>query len=321
METFHILNELGNKGIPFLFIAAYDKSELLVYPLNQVDPNKILYSVKEKTNAGHIEKPGLKPRIIQFRASYDDFLQAFSMVMDEISAGNTYLLNLTASTPIDLEGDLRDIFLLSNAPYRLWLKDRFVVFSPESFITIRNNTISSFPMKGTIRANIEHAREKILADPKEAAEHATIVDLIRNDLSRVAKNVYVQRYRYVERVETARDPLLQVSSEICGTLPSDWNSNIGNILLELLPAGSVTGAPKQKTLEIIKRAENHDRGFYTGVFGIFDGSELETAVMIRFIEKSRSGYVYKSGGGITFMSEPGPEFGELCDKIYLPFVY
>jgi len=112
--------------------------------------------------------------------------------------------------------------------------------------------------------------------------------------------------------------LLQVSSEIKGNLPDDYNAHIGEILFRLLPAGSVTGAPKNKTVEIICKTETYERGYYTGVFGVFDGKNMDSAVMIRFIEKTADGYVYKSGGGITAFSNLKDEYNEMLKKIYVP---
>jgi len=89
--------------------------------------------------------------------------------------------------------------------------------------------------------------------------------------------------------------------------------------LQLLPAGSITGAPKSKTVEIIAKAENYKRNYYTGIFGVYDGNTLESAVMIRFIEKDFGQLYFKSGGGITSMSDPVKEYDELIQKIYVPF--
>ena len=128
------------------------------------------------------------------------------------------------------------------------------------------------------------------------------MDLIRNDLSIVAEDVTVKKYRYIDRLKTNKGELLQVSSEICGRLPHDFYSNLGEILFSLLPAGSISGAPKPKTLEIIERAEGYERGFYTGIFGWFDGQNLDSAVMIRFVEQNGEQLIFKSGGGITSQS-------------------
>jgi para-aminobenzoate synthetase component 1 len=144
--------------------------------------------------------------------------------------------------------------------------------------------------------------------------------LIRNDLSLVAKNVKVDKFRYVEKIRTNNKSLLQVSSRISGELPGNYEENIGSILFDLLPAGSISGAPKKKTLEIINEAENYKRGYYTGVFGVFDGKNLDSAVMIRFIERVGEELYFKSGGGITYMSKPEQEYQELIDKVYVPII-
>jgi para-aminobenzoate synthetase component 1 len=214
---------------------------------------------------------------------------------------------------------MRDIFLQSEAKYRLYVKDEFVVFSPEIFIQIKEDTIYSFPMKGTIDAQLENAEYKILTNKKESAEHATIVDLIRNDISKVASNVKVEKYRYIDVIKTNEGNLLQVSSKISGKLENQYRQQLGTIIFELLPAGSISGAPKKKTLEIIASAETHKRGFYTGVFGVFDGKDLDSGVLIRFIEKQQEQLVFKSGGGITANSSLESEYQEMIQKVYLPF--
>ena len=113
---------------------------------------------------------------------------------------------------------------------------------------------------------------------------------------------------------------MQVSSKISGHLDKHWNERLGDILTSVLPAGSITGCPKKKTVEILKDIEKYDRNYYTGIFGVFDGTSLQSAVMIRFIEKEKDGKLYyKSGGGITCDSNVSLEYKELIDKIYLPF--
>jgi len=173
-------------------------------------------------------------------------------------------------------------------------------------------------MKGTIDAAAPDAKETILSNAKELAEHVTIVDLMRNDLSLVANRVSVVRFRYIDELKTNDKNLLQVSSEIVGELPHDYLSRVGTILANLLPAGSVTGAPKAKTIQIIREAEQEKRGYYTGVFGYFDGAVLESAVMIRFIEREGEKLFYRSGGGITTQSVAINEYQEAIDKIYVP---
>ena len=219
----------------------------------------------------------------------------------------------------------------------------FVCFSPETFVRIKGGRIYSYPMKGTLDASLPDAEKQLMEDRKEAAEHATIVDLIRNDLSRVAEDVRVDKYRYIDVLHTNKGDILQTSSEISGRLPEDYPHHLGEILDAQLPAGSITGAPKDKTMQIIHEAEGYDRGFYTGIMGIYDQGELNSAVMIRFIEEetspvdfeadggknfkasegkgdeaSRKLY-FKAGGGITSKSDCRREYEEVIQKIYLPF--
>ena len=187
-------------------------------------------------------------------------------------------------------------------------------------------------MKGTLDASLPDAEKQLMEDRKEAAEHATIVDLIRNDLSRVAEDVRVDKYRYIDVLHTNKGDILQTSSEISGRLPEDYRQHLGEILDAQLPAGSITGAPKDKTMQIIHEAEGYDRGFYTGIMGIYDQGELNSAVMIRFVEEeaspsktekgknpevSRELY-FKAGGGITSKSDCRKEYEEVIQKIYLP---
>jgi para-aminobenzoate synthetase component 1 len=160
----------------------------------------------------------------------------------------------------------------------------------------------------------------IMNDPKETAEHYTIVDLIRNDLNMVAKRVRVERFRFIDTIVTHTGRLLQVSSEVRGELEAGYRSRMGDIIYTMLPAGSVSGAPKEKTTEIITATEGLPRGYYTGIFGIFDGRNLDSGVMIRFIEHHGDGYIYRSGGGITSFSEPHAEYQEMIGKIYVPVV-
>jgi len=312
------MNDLGSRRIPFLFIIDFLTQSPIVIPFEAIDSTRILYDVQGVSNYASIPVP--QPQIIskKYPISFERYTAAFKNVTRNIREGNSYLLNLTFPTRIEINKDLREIFCVSKARYKLWVEDRLVVFSPESFVQIKDCTISSYPMKGTIDASREHAREIILNDQKEIAEHTTIVDLIRNDLSIIASNVGVESFRYIEQISTNEKKLLQVSSKITGILQKDYYTQIGTLLFKLLPAGSISGAPKKKTLEIILESEQYDRGYYTGVFGIFDGSTLDSGVMIRYIENIDGVLYYKSGGGITSLSTVESEYQEMIDKVYVP---
>ena len=246
--------------------------------------------------------------------SREDYERRISLVKQREREGDSYLANLTCRIPVRTNLSLHDIFMRSKALYRCWLKDRFVCFSPEIFVRINGEgVVSSFPMKGTIDATRPEAEMELMKNRKEAAEHATIVDLIRNDLSMIAGKVQVKRYRYVDHVTTNKGEILQTSSEITGQLSA------GSLLFRLLPAGSITGAPKQRTMEIIHEAEGYERGFYTGVMGCYSKGQLDSAVMIRFIDQDRDGqFCYKAGGGITAQSNNDDEYKEVIEKVYVP---
>ena len=318
-KAIKMMNLFGAEKIPFLFILDYELKQPIIYKLDEV-PENILYDINGLTNAKS-DKTSKTPLNFHFNKKPVEFRiyqQAFNKVMAELKYGNSYLVNLTQSTSIETNLSLQTIFYQSKARYKLYYKDEFVVFSPEIFVQIHNNLITSFPMKGTIDANIPNAEKIILSDEKETAEHYTIVDLIRNDLSMVAKNVRVDRFRYIDHLITSDKHLLQVSSKISGELPPDFNTYIGDIIFRLLPAGSISGAPKKKTIEIINEAESHKRGYYTGIMGYFDGKKLDSGILIRFIENTPHGMIYKSGGGITAKSDVRKEYQELIDKVYVP---
>ncbi|SFV55691.1 Para-aminobenzoate synthase, aminase component [hydrothermal vent metagenome] len=310
------ITQLAQKRKPFLFVISYDKKEKFVQPLESLD-NDIFFKIGGYRNYPKrpIDKKYLlKKSPLEFKL----YKNSLEKVLEEIRSGNTYLLNLTFKTPIQSNLSLREIFFYARAKYKLYFKDKFICFSPEKFIEIEGNTISTYPMKGTIEASIPNAKEKILANQKEMAEHVMIVDLMRNDLGMVARDVKVEKFRYIEKIKAGDKELFQVSSKITAQLPESWHNNLGDIVQTLLPAGSITGTPKRSTVDIIESIEDYNRGFYTGIFGIFDGENLYSAVMIRFIEKEDEKLYYKSGGGITIDSDAKSEYSELIDKIYLP---
>ena len=315
------MNELGSSNTPFIFIISYNTQQSIIEKICDVNINNLLYSFNGLTNENpqHKNKRSLfkiNPRPMHFA----DYEKAFTIVRENILLGNSYLTNLTCSTPIYSDLTLKQIYYTAQAKYKLWLDENFTMFSPETFVRINGSKIVSFPMKGTISASIPNAESILLNDQKEIAEHATITDLIRNDLSSVASNVHVKRYRYVEKLHTNKGDILQTSTEIEGTLPENWKNETGTIIFRMLPAGSITGAPKAKTCKIINEAENYERRFYSGVAGIFDGEKLDSCVMIRFIEQSGKQLFYKSGGGITAKSNALSEYNEMISKIYIPTV-
>jgi len=306
------LSDLATKGIPFLFYTNFDNSETRVFSLDELEKEDIEFSLNNTSYTAHSHT------LTKFPMDFTTYKKGFDFIIEKIKAGDTYLLNYTCETKVDSSLTLKEVFNTANAKFKLRVKDEFVCFSPERFIKIENNHIYTFPMKGTINASIVNAEAKILANAKEMAEHIMVVDLLRNDLSIVSKEVKVTKFRYIDKINAGEKELLQVSSEVQGKLEDSWKNNLGEILQTLLPAGSITGTPKKKTIEIIHEVENYKRSFFSGVFGVFDGKDFDSAVMIRFLEKRKDNFVYKSGGGITLDSCVEAEYQEMLDKIYIP---
>lgn len=367
-EIIDKINRLASQKEPFLFVINYQGDKAFIRQLSDINSEECLFDFEGRGNwrENHSKEMGDSKRIYEetsreipkeisekkfFKGTpldspiswqitpplYNDYERNFNIVKSNIMAGNSYLTNLTNRVPVSCNLSLEEIFHRAKGKYKLLLRRKrtltpFVCFSPETFVRIKGGRIYSYPMKGTLDASLPNAEKQLMEDRKEAAEHATIVDLIRNDLSRVAENVRVDKYRYIDVLHTNKGDLLQTSSEISGRLPEDYQEHLGEILDAQLPAGSITGAPKDKTMQIIHEAEGYDRGFYTGIMGIYDQGELNSAVMIRFVEEeaspsktekgknpevSRELY-FKAGGGITSKSDCRKEYEEVIQKIYLP---
>lgn len=314
------MNKLGQKNCPFLFIISYDLEKNYIIPFSELNPEFIQFDFSQSKPKN--EKPiQLKPKAI----NYQDYLFGFEIVQKNLLDGNSFLTNLTVSTLLENTLSLTEVYEAAYAKYKLLIKEKLVCFSPETFVKVNSSgKISTFPMKGTINANVPNAKETLQNDLKEKNEHTTIVDLLRNDLSMVAEQIRVDKFQYIDKIKKSDgSEILQMSSEISGQLPKNWKSNLGDWFFKLLPAGSICGAPKAKTLEIIKEAEkslhlNGERDFYTGIMGFFDGETLDSAVMIRFIEQINHSFFFKSGGGITHQSDAKKEYDEIYQKLYIP---
>ncbi len=314
------LNRWASLRIPFFFMIDFEMRKPWAAPLDLLNQNNPLVWFKFPNHSNCISNGTLHGHASyrKFPVSYAEYLHRFQTAMHHLKAGNTYLINLTCKTLLELNASWYNLFLKARAPYKIYVPGCCLCFSPETFVTIKRNIIRTFPMKGTIDAAAPDAASSILNNEKETAEHVTIVDLLRNDLSRVASKVKVERFRYLTEIRAGSRRLLQVSSEISGQLPPGYLASLGDMLISLLPAGSVSGAPKEMTCRIISEAEQEERGYFTGVCGIFDGENLESTVMIRYLEFTPHGVFYRSGGGITAKSDPEMEYREMIQKVYVP---
>lgn len=317
-SSFDKMDELSQKKVPFFFMVDFLGTKVEVYEEDELKVNNIFIQFENFQNFTNTRTITSQVKLDSFPMSKSEYEVGFNHVQNQLKLGNSYLTNYTCKTEIEINLTLEEIFSESKAKYKVLYQDQFVFFSPETFVEIHNNEIFTHPMKGTIDASKENAVEVLKNDVKEKAEHYTVVDLLRNDLSIVADEVKVNEFQRIDFIKTKQKDLYAMSSEISGILKPEFQNKIGSIMKTLLPAGSILGAPKSKTLEIILDAENYDRGFYTGVCGWFDGENLDSCVMIRFIEKEGTQLFFKSGGGITHLSNLADEYQEMKNKIYVP---
>lgn len=317
MDFVEQLNQWGHEKKPFVFLIDFEQKKPLAWLVDEC-PDHFQFKF---TKASSLKKSDTtltetdQALLIKHPIALVDYEHKYNQVVEALHKGDSFLMNLTIPTPVQNTLDFQTFFDHAKSKYVIWLKEQFIAFSPETFIQIDNGKIATFPMKGTIDASLPNAKELLLNDPKEYAEHATIVDLLRNDLSRVACKVRVTNFRYYEEIPTQNGVIGQMSSAIEGELPTDYASKIGSILNDLLPAGSVSGAPKKKTAELIASIEGTDRGYYTGIAGYFDGVNLDSCVLIRYLGADN---IYHSGGGITFQSDMASEYQEMINKVYVP---
>lgn len=315
------INRLSGSNRPFLFLIDFNGEKGIVAELSQLKQLGISCSINGTELGKKIASSPQPIRIEPHPLPFSQYKQGFDTVMKGIRHGDTYLLNLTYPTPLSGEIDLPTIYHRATAHYKFMLENHFLFYSPEPFLQIKDGKIYSCPMKGTIRADEPDARKTLLENKKELYEHYTIVDLIRNDLAIIASDIEVESFRYLESIYTQKGEILQTSTRIRGTLPPDWPDRLGDILLAVLPAGSISGAPKARSVQIIREAETSDRGFYTGIMGVYQDGKVDSCVNIRYLERNANGtYYYRSGGGITALSKAEEEYQELLTKVYVPII-
>ncbi len=250
-----------------------------------------------------------------------DYAAAFDRVQEHLRAGNSYEVNLThrltvASDLHPVEAYLR-LRELNPAPYAGYIQHHehmLLSSSPERYATIdRNRTIETRPIKGTAPRDASRAvdarrRRMLSADPKCRAENLMIVDLLRNDLAMVCApgTVDVPALMEVESYASVH----QLVSTVRGRLRTDVSTIAA--LFALFPAGSMTGAPKLRTMEVIREVEASPRGVYAGAFGWISGDgRADLGVVIRSLTTAGDGtWEIGTGGGITVRSDVREEHAE-----------
>jgi anthranilate/para-aminobenzoate synthase component I len=237
------------------------------------------------------------------------FVRQVREVQGWIAAGETYVVNLTYRIRLDGGGDPAAAYArlaaLHPAPYAALLRDRHrwvLSSSPELLLRRRGGRVWTRPIKGTRPAG---QGSGLAEDPKERAELTMIVDMARNDLGRVARPGSV---RVSELFATERHPGLE---HLLATVEAEAAGRAGVLLGALLPAGSVTGAPKRRAVERLAGLEADPRGVYTGTIGCCDdGGDMEWNVAIRTVQAFPGEWLYGTGGGITADSDPDAEYAE-----------
>lgn len=255
----------------------------------------------------------------QLNETESDYVKKIDRIKDYIKEGDTYQVNYTVKANFNFSGSLikfiQNLIFNQSTQYSAIINDddKFVIsISPELFFSIQDNIIKSRPMKGTIKRglNLENDIEQkdlLKQSIKDRAENVMIVDLLRNDIGKLAKfnSVKVDSIYDIEKYET----IYQLTSKISAELNE---VNYSEIIKNLFPCGSITGAPKIRTMEIINELENSERGIYTGAIGLIKNNKSTFNVAIRTIilDKMNKGEI-GLGSGIVWDSDGLQEFSEV----------
>ncbi len=325
------LNTLGNQlsmnkiAIGYL---AYEAAAGFGLPVNRPDGQPLLWFGVANKEALHPfdEWPSEFDAECSFELNHiadEGHSESIKQIKDYIAAGDTYQVNLTERALVDLSGSPRALFkqLVQSqpCPYAAYIdtgKQTVLSLSPELFLQRKGAQITGRPMKGTIARGRtleedQALRTQLEQSEKERAEHIMIVDMVRNDLGRVCQygSLSLTKPYQTEAYRT----LWQMTSEISGSVLPEFS--LQHILLATFPPASITGAPKHRTMDIIKKLEPTPRGVYCGSIGLFHGEDdFVMNVAIRTLVGSNNKYTLGLGGGIVWDSNPSAERNELDIK-------
>lgn len=260
----------------------------------------------------------------KLNTSLEKFKENIKKIKNYIREGDTYQVNYTVKGKFNFSGSYASFFqhLLFNqsGKYSAFINDcesYIISLSPEKFFSIKGREITSKPMKGTVKRGVNNEADlatehELVNSKKNRAENVMIVDLIRNDLGRIAEygSVTVLRLFSTEKYES----LFQMVSTITAELKKEVT--LRTVLKNIFPCGSVTGAPKIRTMEIINELEKEERGIYTGSIGLFNKDEASFNVAIRTltVDRKTGNGELGIGSGIVWDSEPQKEYEETLLK-------
>ena len=255
--------------------------------------------------------------------SREKFCEMIIKAKHYIKEGDIFQVVLSNRIEADIEGSLFDTYRVlrttNPSPYMFYFSSDDIEIagaSPETLVKVNDDKLYTFPLAGTRPRGMTPQKdlqleEELLSDEKELAEHNMLVDLGRNDIGRIAKigSVSVDKYMSVERFSH----VMHIGSTVTGTLKDDLDCLVA--LDSILPAGTLSGAPKIRACEIINELENNKRGIYGGAIGYVDLSgNLDTCISIRIAFKRNNKVFIRSGAGIVADSVPNSEFDECMNK-------
>lgn len=269
-----------------------------------------------------IFKPFFYPQIIK-NLDKTSYFRAFERVKNELKKGNSYQVNLTSELEISSRCDDFEIFnellVRQKSAFACHFKGEYstaISLSPELFFKLRGKKIIFAPMKGTIKRGANKSEDKALkaflkSDSKTRSENLMIVDLLRNDMSRVIKtgSLRIKKLMKIIKLKTLFQAISVLEAKFV-------KADLAAVFEAVYPCGSVTGAPKHKTMKIINELEARKRGIYCGALGVIESNKASFSVPIRTLEKrqNESIYRYGVGSGVVWDSQSSAEYDELVLK-------
>ena len=329
-QAFDKLQHLQSQGLYLAGFISYEASYYLnksLAHLRSENDGKLLHFVAFESYSNKTPSMPLEDETIDLmidELSVSDYKQSFNKVHEALISGESYQINLTKNiyaktkhSSHQLYSKLKQLQPVMYAAYLPFLEPDIISISPELFFKKEGEDLIVRPMKGTARLtnDIEKNQaiyEELKACQKNKSENLIIVDLLRNDLAGIAKNhtVNVDKLFNIEKYNS----LLQMTSQVSAKVNKDIFFK--KILDSLFPCGSITGAPKHRTIELIKNTEKTNRGVYTGCIGyIMPNNDMCFNVAIRTLEKTNDSIKLGVGGGITVYSECQSEWQEMDTKI------